>query len=229
MEKKLTQRRRDAAPKKVSGTSFGPLVIVMIAAVLAPAMAAEEAPDPKVPVLIAKGDGYLVHAVQGMCPGYRVLHTSLATGEMKELLSTERVPPPMLSESFIHRTYTLDFDGISLVGLLSDGQRLYMLTRPSAMFEPIPPYLPSVPPDERVGWGNVLTIFWLADGSKIGEYLLPQNAMPETPPGSTLGPGPLHLIDNGVEVYGTTLRYDGATLVSQEDSTAPAPELGTNN
>ncbi|HUT35003.1 MAG TPA: hypothetical protein VNE39_16045 [Planctomycetota bacterium] len=190
--------------------------------------AAEPADEPSrsTPILIAKGQDCLVHGIiypfhddqarfrSRSWGGCAVLYTTPSTGEMKALVSTGTTEIP---------TERISFTQARLVGVACDAERLYAVVWSSGRVFDHPPH----PGQPFKGGGYSLHVFWLGDGTGLGETWLlkepskspvsrPNAVAPELPdvaPQETLEKGPLKLTDKGVALYGAAFEFDGKKLM----------------
>jgi len=184
-----------------------------------------EKPLASKPLLLAKGQDYLVHGIvyplhddqarfrTPQWAGCVVLHTKPSTGEMKGLVSTGTIEVPSERVSY-HQT--------RILGVACDAERLYIVTWFSGRIWDHPP-----PPGQRLADGGYsLQVFWLADGTpSYGANLVPPTPMPirepvvavvslpDTAPQETLEKGPLKPIGKGVACYGVAFEFEGKKLV----------------
>ncbi|MBM4030566.1 MAG: hypothetical protein FJ291_02135 [Planctomycetes bacterium] len=203
---------------------------VAILSLASACLAAEPAADGlsrSKPLLIAKGQDYLVHGVSyplfddqarfraPMWAGAMLLYTTPSNGEMKELVSTGTVEVPTERISFFQRR---------LLGVAADAERLYAVVWNSGRVFDHAPH-----PGQRMGGGTyTLRVFWLADGTPVTELRLIKKAhqVPPAPnvfaPGlpdavvqETLDKGPLKLIEKGIACYGVAFEFEGKKLDAQ--------------
>jgi hypothetical protein len=170
--------------------------------------------------LIAKGDGFLVHA-NSVAPGFALSHTATATGERKWLLLSGvpfRPGPPM------------GFDCISteqrIVGIASDTERLYVLVRtrhapPAFMTPPDPGGRRHATPtfiDGGIQYGPPtyrLAVYRLADGTALHSLPIREGDFPKEPLPETIKLGPLATKANGIACFGVTFTFKGTELLEQ--------------
>jgi len=166
--------------------------------------------DPSQPRLIVKEKGYFVHALPGSLDrrrgfpapglteaasrGVTVLHTTIATGEMKVLAMSTRtvVPlvrnsPPPVSVSYV-------------CGVAADRERLFVLQWSS--------------PDYPSGGAYHLYVFRPDDGALIDTLEVKGEGLEN----ETADRGPLRLTDNGVTCFGTRFEFKGTKVLK------PSPE-----
>jgi hypothetical protein len=178
------------------------------------------------PVLLTRGEGYLVHALPQSPPRatdndptHLLLHTALPSGKMKRLLAsgpqarpfrwadmqlTDSVPPATWQEAHI-------------LGAAADAERLYVLWWVSDRVT-IDSGKP-VPPPGQLGKGAYqLLVFDLADGERLHTLdLAPFKIdLPEERRTETVEAGPLKLTDKGVSCFETTFEFKGLKLVGQQ-------------
>jgi len=184
--------------------SAAPLLVLLAAATLAQGEKKLLPP----PVLVAKTDAALVHAVRTArdpseaepwhrrSDGYLLLHTDRKTGEMRHLIpNTGTVEVPTVRPSVVQTR---------MVGVAADAERLYVLLWTSGRIFDRPPAS-----DAPVEGGRYeLRVFWLADGSQIAKPALDPEKWPKTAPPEVTDAGPLKLVKDGVECYGVTARYE---------------------
>ena len=211
------------------------LAILLAAASSSLAARAPQQPSRTLPVLIAKGDDYLIHGTSypflddqtrfhaRPWGGCAILYTRPSTGEMKALVSTGTVERP---------TERISFHQTRLLGVACDAERLYAVVWSSGRVFDHPPH----PGQPTKGGSYSLHVFWLADGTSLGEtWLLKEPGkspvsrpnvvaaeLPDSAPQETLEKGPLKLIDNGILCYGVALEYAGKTLSPE----GPTPVAG---
>jgi hypothetical protein len=171
---------------------------------LVPALAAL----PAQAVLVAKGDGFLVHAVRpagGRQTGTAelVLHTALPSGRMTTLTEAASSPPELAP----HLPGGGAFFGQrqSVLGVAADAERVYVLRWSLSRTHPRPAVGP-----HRGGRGEyLLEVFWLADGGPVGRYELAGEGLRKAPPPGSLRTGPLAAWGGGVTAYGEAFRFKG--------------------
>ncbi len=191
--------------------------------------ALSQEPSATKPILIAKGRDYLVHGIvypfhddqarfrSRSWGGCALLCTTPSTGEMKALISTGTVENP---------TERISFNQTRLLGATADAERLYAVVWSSGRMFDSPPH----PGQPFKGGSYSLQVFWLADGTSLGETSLvrepgkspvsrPNAIAPELPaiaPRETLEKGPLKLTEKGVALYGAAFEFDGRKVAKQE-------------
>jgi hypothetical protein len=208
-------------------------MLTMLATLILSAPVPEEMPPLATgePVLIAKGKGFLIHAVPsaGKSPtipipmlqlaphqtivlsnGTMLFHTSTETGKMKSLLQTSttvRQSPPM----GIDRQY---FNSTQIVGLSADAERLYVLLaqRQSTILLQGRP----MNPPESVPATYTLAVFSLEDGMRLHSLPLKEGDFPKEAPPETTGIGPLVGKENGVICFGVSFTFKGKELGEQK-------------
>jgi hypothetical protein len=191
--------------------------------------------DTRKPKLIAKGEGYFVHALPPLgnpapltreafnnwggltrtnVDGPVILHTALATGEMKTLaagwLSAQLGPPMGVDRIYYQRT--------AIAGVAADNQRLYVLQWQTNREETVGV------PGEEVGRLNVkyrLLVFRPAKGELVYTLELKEGDFPKKLPQQTADRGPLQLHDDGVACFGVTFTFEGTRLVKQRYEKKP--------
>jgi hypothetical protein len=185
---------------------------------LAPVLvAAQPAPKPDQLVQVAKGDGYVVHALVGPpVPFFApqppaasyLLHTALPAGRLTVLYrsgTTAGIPEPMgYDRTPYHQT--------RVVGVAADAERLYVLVWSARWLVP-----------DGGGAGGErrppasdryeVRVFWLADGSAVGSFPLGGTARPRVVPRELVEAGPLEVMSGGVRMYGESLRFRGKDRV----------------
>lgn len=189
--------------------ALGWLAPVLVAAQPAPAAA----PAPDQPVQVAKGDGYVVHALVGPASPFfapsppttpTILHTALPAGRLTVLLrsgTTVGIPEPM---GYVRTPY----HQTRVVGAAADVERLYVLVWSTRWLVP----------DGRGAGGErrppasdtyEVRVFWLADGSAVSSFPLGGMGRPRVVPRESVEAGPLEVMSGGVRVYGESLRFRG--------------------
>lgn len=164
--------------------------------------------DPK-PVLVLADTSCFVHALPGfpevqqversVDPGFMLLHTVRASGEMSVL-----VPP---TGTVAISTRRISFVQTRILGIAADAERLYVLLGSVRAWDK--------PPEKDApveGGGYVLRTFWLADGQGLTAPALKTEGLPKGAPPETLKHGPLRLVAGGVESFGTRAIYKGRDL-----------------
>jgi hypothetical protein len=165
-------------------------------------------------VLIARGKGYLIHALPSWSPeGLVVLHTSTTTGRMKRLArgGTSSYQGPPMGIDRIYHTF------VRIAGIAADSQRLCVL-RWQGRSETLllgRPHRPALPTSGTYH----LLVFRAADGKKLHE--VPVDAVPpgRTVPVETFRNGPLRLSAAGVTCFGTLFELDGERLIRPRPAT----------
>lgn len=189
--------------------ALGWLATVLVAAQPVPAPAA--APDQ--PVQVAKGDGYVVHALIGPASPFfapqppttpTILHTALPSGRLTVLYRSGTIigiPVPMgIDRTPHHQT--------RVAGVAADAERLYLLVW-SARWVVLGAGAPGAGPGPPASDTYELRVFWLADGSLIGSVPLGGMGRPRVVPRESVEAGPLEVMSGGVRVYGESLRFRG--------------------
>ncbi|MBM4037385.1 MAG: hypothetical protein FJ290_02625 [Planctomycetes bacterium] len=200
--------------------------VALLATASACLAASAEEPSRTKPILIAKGKDCLVHGIvypfhddqarfrSRPLGGCAVLYTTPSTGEMKSLVSTGTIEVP---------TERISFHQTRLLGLACDAERLYAVVWSSGRVFDHPPHAGL----GFKGGSYSLHIFWLADGTSLGDtWLLKEpgsspvgrpNAiapgLPDVAPQEALGKGPLKLIEKGAACYGVAFGFEGRKLV----------------
>jgi hypothetical protein len=159
-----------------------------------PAPAQEKAFRPLDPVLVAKGNDYLVHYLPSPSLGggdVGFLHTTPSTGQMTALL---RMPA----------------DRFAVLGYAADRDRLYVAIRSQVTYSAPGSGLPYAP-EVRFH----VYAFWLADGSELAHKELKEADVPEKlRAGKPVARGgPIELAEGGLRCFGLTLRFDGKKVV----------------
>jgi hypothetical protein len=182
-----------------------------VAAVAPPGEAELDLPKPTV---LAKGDGFIVHGLGARARFFTlmghpasaatVLHTSRPSGELVLLAQSGTavgIPVPMAIDRFpITQT--------RIAGVAADAERLYVLIWTARWtHEDIRGMGVQIhPPKSDLYKVNV---FWLADGSAIGEFALTGEKRPKDMPPEKLDTGPMRVDDAGVTVHGDVFRFKG--------------------
>lgn len=168
--------------------------------------------------VVAKGDDYLVQAIRFpfLNPlreirlprqpqvGQVLLHTKLPGGQGRELLRTQT--------SREWRTRVGSFRHSRIVGVAHDKERLYVAVWSAGGRGVIPAFL--VPLEKRPKTSHHyvkqlrLYVFALAEGKLIKTAAVP-GAPDKVFPITTAAPGPLRVVNGGVDCHGTKLRFDG--------------------
>jgi hypothetical protein len=206
--------RQEAGP--MTTLALGLLASALLAA--APEPAAD--PKPGQPIVVAKGDGFVVHtlgeanvalALIGQQPATAplILHTALPSGRLTVLFrsgTTVGFPIPM----GINR---IPYSQTRVVGVAADTERLYVLVwsaewkvldRGGAGAEVKPP----------ASDAYAVRVFWLADGSEVGSFAVGGEKRPKTVPRESMEAGPLAVEKaGGVSVYEETFRFKGKERV----------------
>jgi hypothetical protein len=156
------------------------------------------------PLLLAQGEGYLVHGMpypsgseleelsgrpEG---GLLVTHVDTNSGVMKILC---------FSGTFAHPTERISFHQSRIAGVAHDARRIYVLEwRVGSMDYPYPAGAP-YPVQSDVRGQYLLYVFQLTDGQESGsiEVDAPSGA---GAPSETLDAGPLEVVPGGVEIFG---------------------------
>lgn len=190
----------------------------------------EDAGKPK---LIAKGEGYFIHALPPLgdpipytraglgvfgsrtsADGPVILHTSAATGEMKILAvgmsGVSQGPPMGMDRLYYGRTV--------IAGVATDKQRLYVLqwhAKSEGMAGPITPRASPEAAKYR------LLVFGLDDGKLSQTLEVKEGDFPKILPRQTAGRGPLQLRDGGVACFGVIFTFEGTRLLKQQYEKKP--------
>jgi len=211
-----------------------PICTVAILSCAAPLPPPRGDADPNKPVLIAKGKDFFIHALpadRGLFPrrvkveprfpemveegvrGLVVVHTSLATGDMKILTaggqSTWRGPPMGIDRIYHNVT--------RVVGIAADSERLYVL-----LWDDLSEWVVG----ERGKRGYRLQIFRVSNGALLHTLALKEGDFPKDPPSQeTAEKGPLQLRGDGVACFGVTFEFKGMELIKQKyEPKKPPPE-----
>jgi hypothetical protein len=197
----------------VTTLALGWLAPVLVAA--QPAPAATPAPDQL--VRLAKGDGYVVHALVGPATPFfapqppttpHILHTALPSGRLTVLYrsgTTVGIPVPMgLTRTPYHQT--------RVVGVAADAERLYVLVW-SARWVVLGTGGPGAEVRPPASDTYEVRVLWLADGSMVGTVPLGGTGRPRVVPRESVEAGPLEVMSGGVRVYGESLRFRGKDRV----------------
>jgi len=166
--------------------------------------AAEEVANPVLKPL-AKGADHLVHAVAypSSSEGYSGLGGRSVGGRMilHTVPSTGIMTPLVTSGTWAVPTRRLSYSQLRIVGVSADAQRLYVATWESGrMWD-----RPASKPEANSGTYR-LSVFWLADGSKIQEFALTVKR-PDAVPAETTENGVIEPGDSGLTVLGETFRF----------------------
>ncbi|WP_439626622.1 hypothetical protein [Gemmata sp.] len=191
-----------------------PLALSLLAATLISAP-----PDPATdqPVVVVKGDGFVVHAVGGAVvepklfgplPALppsppQILHTALPAGRLTVLFrsgTTVGVPIPVgLNRTPHHQT--------RVIGAATDDERLYVLVW-SAKWVVEGHGTGDVKPPESDNYA--VRVYWLKDGTEVGAFPVSVAKRPKSVPRESMEAGPLEVEKTGgVTVYGETFRFKG--------------------
>src|SRR5262249_2206220 len=110
-------------------------------------------------------------------------------------------------------TRRISYQQTRLVGVTADAERLYVLVWHSGRVFDRPPRL-----DEEAVKGTYrLSVYWLADSSKIAERDLTGREVPAKAPKETTGKGPLTVADGTVSCYGTKFQFKGKEEVKPSE------------
>ena len=189
-------------------------------------------PDPTQPALVAKGKGYLIHAVPSTLPvagpnkekmlrgfqwgfdglpgsraGIGLLHTTTTTGDMKYLLvgGHTSYPGPTMN---VNRVYHNVF---RIAGAAADADRLYVVWYHEEKEE-----MEGIVKPAYDGKGKYcLVVFRLVNGEMLHDLEMKEGDFPKGLPDETSDAGPLKLTSNGASCYGVTFEFEGAGLVKQ--------------
>ncbi|MBP3956390.1 hypothetical protein J8F10_13990 [Gemmata sp. G18] len=177
------------------------------------------AADPKAdqPVVVTKGDAFIVHALANSArqilfreypPAAPLLmHTALPSGKLTVLFrsgTTIGIPIPM----GLNRT---PYSQTRIVGVTADAERLYVLVWSASWKVEDFGGAPPIKPPESDSYA--VRVFWLADGSEVGNVPLGGSKRPKNIPTESMEAGPLASEKPGsVSVYGETLRFRGKEL-----------------
>jgi hypothetical protein len=146
--------------------------------------------------LIVKGKDYFIHAIGGPTikasnlgvsshGDISIVHTTVATGEMKVLVRGESAMYRLLMAY-----ERISVSQVSVEDYAADKERLYVLK-----FDTGPP------------WTYTLLVFRPADGALVHSLPL------KTPEKRAEGDAKLHLRENGVEVFDTRFEFKGTELI----------------
>lgn len=176
---------------------MGPLFLALALA------AGEPTLDASQPVLIASGDGYLVHGVpfpsgselealtKRLGGGVLITYLDTRTSAMRVLFRSGTVAIPTVRISF-HQT--------RIAGLVHDATRLYVLEWGTSGYDR--------PPSAGTTGRYKLRVFALPGGRET--HSLHVVDVPDTAePSETLESGPLRLIPGGIEVFGRKQAFPG--------------------
>lgn len=169
------------------------------------------APKPGEPVAIAKGDGFVVHALGGAVHPFlaehpetalHLLHTALPGGRLTVLFrsgTTVSIPVPM----GLNR---VPYSQTRVVGVAADAERLYVLVW-SAKWTVLDLGGAVAKPPESDAYA--VRVFWLADGSEVGRFDVGGEKRPKTVPRESTEAGPLAVEKGGVSAYGEAFQIEG--------------------
>jgi hypothetical protein len=137
--------------------------------------------------------------------GVVVTFTSISTGDMKILAAYDKqttVRPLRVGPRSYHHE-------VLVAGVVADKERCYVLKRTSkwAVGQGTPAF------EANMTTSYQLLVFRCSDGSLIHTQGLPA---PTRPAMETAEPGPLQLIDNGVQCFGFKTQFKGAELIKPE-------------
>jgi hypothetical protein len=159
----------------------------------------ESPPQPK---LLVKDATFFIHAVptDGLPGGLALVHTTIATGEMKILASGyyAMIVVPMGING-------IQIDDIRIGGVAVAKERLYVLKWVGR----------GVPDPYR------LLVFRPQDGKLIATLKLKGNGVPADGPKMTADHGPLRLHVNGISCFGTRFEFKGTDLIKQSPEKQP--------
>jgi hypothetical protein len=203
------------------------MLATLILSAPAPAVQPPGVPSPE-PVLVAKGKGFLIHAVTlgsepaqpktpplvafqtaALSQGVAIFHTDTETGKMKALMTSGmlvRQSPPM----GIDRLY---YTATRVAGIAADTERLYVLVsvrKKTAMLQARPMENPDFEPATYH-----LAVLSLADGEALHVLPMKEGDFPKELPAETVKPGPVELKENGVACFGVTFTFKGQGLLEQ--------------
>jgi hypothetical protein len=182
------------------------LTALMTAPVQLPAAPPRE--DPAAPKLIGRGKDYFLHALpppwppgqrvlarlrDQTNPGLLLLHTSIATGEMK-VLAAGGDTVSNFAQKNVPDTYRS-----RIMGVAADKERLYVLRWHSG-------------PSERAVH---LHVFRPGTGEEVHALKLEGDAVPDEAPRETAGKGPLRLHPDGVACLGVRFEFKGTRLIKR--------------
>lgn len=180
-------------------------------------------PEPDQPKLLVKEKDYFVHALPPIDAGQRLparlrgmmessssgvalLHTAVATGEMKRIwyshVSVMEMPytnsgTPLISETFI-------------AGFAADRERLYVLDWSTS----------NMRTTSTAGTFH-LVVFRAADGKRLHVLKLEGDKAPDKQPEQTTDRGPLRLHEGGVTCFGIRFDFKGAELLKPSAEKKP--------
>lgn len=175
---------------------------------------------PGQPIVVAKGDGFIVHTLGGAGPApalfgrqpgtaLHVLHTALPAGRLTVLFQSGTavgIPIPMgLNRIPCSQT--------RVVGVAADAERLYVLVW-SAEWQHLGGFGAGGEVKPPLSDVYAVRVFWLADGSEVGSFAVGGEKRPKTVPQESMEAGPLTVEKaGGVSVYGETVRFKGKDRV----------------
>jgi hypothetical protein len=93
----------------------------------------------------------------------------------------------------------------AILGIAADAERVYVFRWSRSQTFPRPGA-------GRAAGGRgeyLLQVFWLADGSAVGQYELTGAGLPQSPPPGSFGRGPLSVEGGAASAYGQTVRFRG--------------------
>ena len=184
-----------------------------------PPLPAKQEADPDRPKLIAKDKGYFIHALpsggealpkmghripfgqSSTARGLVLLHTSVATGEMKILTSGGTSAVNFVVRNSDGTEYYL----ARIAGVAVDKDRLFVLRWDQS------PRKTSAQ----------LLVFRPDTGELVHSLELTGEAVPQAAPRETADLGTLRLHPDGVSCYGTRFAFDGTKLLSRSSEKKP--------
>ena len=195
-----------------------PLAFGLLATVVLPGTTRPSADsDRGQPALVAKGDGFVIHALGGASGAFalfspqpptapHLLHTALPSGQLKVLFrsgTTVGLPVPM----GINR---IPYSQTRVVGVAADAERLYVLVWSAEWQVMDVGGGPTEPVKTPASDTYAVRVFWLADGKDLGSFPVGGEKRPKGVPRESLEAGPLVVEKaGGVSVYGETFRFKG--------------------
>jgi hypothetical protein len=163
---------------------------------------------PPQPKLLAKSATSFLHAVP--TKGRAVVHTTIATGEMKLLASGDYSSLVLPSSTGGSTRPVVVVHDARIAGVAVDKERIYVLHWDGSATDG---YFAS----------TTYTLFAFAaqDGKLISKSELKGEHVPKELPKATTESGPLRLHESGVSCFGTRFEFKGATLIKQSAEKQP--------
>lgn len=195
-----------------------PLALTLL---VSPLFCAPPKPPIDQPVVLAKGDGFVVHAVGGdavepklfgplpaLPPSPpQILHTAVPSGRLTVLFRSGTIVGVAIPMG-IDRT---PYRQTRVVGVAADDARLYVLVW-SASWQVVGVRPAEVRPPDSDDYA--VRVYWLADGSEVGTFPVGGAKRPRSVPRESTEAGPLEVLKaGGVTVFGETFRFEGKELM----------------